>query len=110
MANWQHRIELKDLHEKYEDGEITIQEVAKQLKSRLEILYGAINKRRYLAKDIYLEMLKTITTDFEALSEDENASVDNYDDVLSSLYDFGDIKLDNKDIFHEARLCWINTF
>ena len=72
MVAWKSRVLLTDLHEAYQEGEMPIEEVAKQLAERLE-------KNRYhedLEEEI--SVLREIT------------DVDEYDGVLENLYDFGD--------------------
>lgn len=107
MANWVHRLELKDLHDKYDKEGITPNElgveVAKRIRTLLELNTPPIPEElRNEAKDIALE--------FESMVDDD---IDEYDSILSKLYDWADTTLPNapNTPFHAIpKLCWINTF
>jgi len=82
MAKWKKTLDISDLHQAYGDGSITIIQVAKEVHSRC--LKLKINDIQFM----------NITSNF-LLIED----IDDYDSVLSDLYDFGD----------EDHKLWINT-
>jgi hypothetical protein len=74
MTNWKTKVVLTDLHEAFEGGDITVSEVAEALADRLE-------------KNPYHKDLEDL---IEELRSGDLTEVDDYDDVLMELYDFGD--------------------
>lgn len=72
MADWKTTVKLGDLHAAFKSGSIPITQVAKDLAERLR-------------KSPYAEELEDEIFELENLEE-----VDEYDDVLAALYDFGD--------------------
>ena len=84
MANWQRKVDFSAYTEKYNEGELSIQEFAK----------------------IVAEKLKTLRK-FEDLADDEECmgeeSTFNY--LLEDLYNWGDTPLDDK--FGGKKVCWI---
>lgn len=82
MADWKTKIELRDLHEAFEKGEMTVKEVGKALADRVQ-------KNRYAGE------LEDIIYELRVVDD-----VDDYDWCLEQLYDFGD---------YDHRI-WINTF
>ncbi len=77
MADWKSKVLLVDLHRQHEEGDITLQQLAASVVTRLEA-------------SSYSDELGGIIGDFENVSEDPEADVEDYDHALSSLYDFGD--------------------
>lgn len=106
MANWTHKLELKDLHAKYQNVEITPDvlgaEVARRLRAMLELNTPPIaDELKGEAEEIALE--------FESMEND----IEEYDSILGRLYDWADTTLphDPTISFHATpKLCWINTF
>lgn len=78
MQNWKHQIELGDLHNKHEKGELTIQEVGKQLGNRLEKL-----RLKYYPEDWHLE-------EYVWWLHDDVNDVNDYDNILAEIYDWAD--------------------
>lgn len=104
MTDWKNRIDLADLHDKYEAGTITPPELGKQVASRLRKLL----KTARLSDDLKQEA-EEIADEFEMGVED----VDDYDNVLERLYDWGDTELPHPSwIPFPAipKVCWIDTF
>ena len=84
MNNWKTTIKIDDLHEARRSGEMTIQQVARALAERLK-------KNRY-AKDgphMCFAILDVIDG-LEDMAEAPESTVDDYDQCLAELYDFGD--------------------
>jgi len=96
MANWQYRLNLKDLWKAKEEGNITIQELGKKVAERIENL-PCFKK--------YEDDLKTIIMDFETVE-----SVEEFDYILEELYDWGDMRLPTPQGQMQRKMCWISTF
>lgn len=79
MANWKSKLNISDLHSKWEKSEISTAEVAKEVAIRLKA-----------NKFANLQELQNIIDDLENLGEDSEAHVDDYDYCLEQLYNFGD--------------------
>ena len=101
MSDWQHKLELKDLHNKYRAGELTPEALGKEVSKRLTAL---IERNRPPISEDLLSEAEDIASEFENGIEE----VDDYDNVLARLYDWADTSLDGK--FGGKKLCWINTF
>lgn len=90
MANWKARVDVSDLWKAHRDGAMPIHELAHELADRLKhTLPGA-----YL-EDYQYEGIVDELADFH-----EEDSVDNFDYILSQLYDWAD----------EGHRLWIQTF
>ncbi len=80
---WDHNIKIGDLHKSREDGKITVGQCAHQLAARLKRVKGT---QLYSDLEPYIE---------ELLEMDESANdadaIDEYDYVLSGIYDMADI-------------------
>ena len=100
MANWQRKVDFSAYTEKYDEGELSIQEFAKIVVEKLKTL------RKF--EDEYINnQLEEIIWSFEDLADDEEymdeESTFNY--LLEDLYKWGDIPLDDK--FGGKKVCWI---
>ena len=100
MANWQRKVDFSAYTEKYDEGELSIQEFAKIVAEKLKTL------RKF--EDEYINnQLKEIIWSFEDLADYEECmdeeSTFNY--LLEDLYNWGDIPLDDK--FGGKKVCWI---
>ena len=98
MANWQSRLNLKDVWPAAKEGRITPQKLAATIAKRLRRLSPCKNQ------DI-LDERDEIADEFEAFSEDPTADTDEFDSIMERLYDWGDIKLDND--WPPKAVCWI---
>ena len=96
MSNWLNRLELKDLWKAMDKNEITIQQLAKQVAKRIRRL------KCYKANE---EILEELAYNFENCEED----VEEFDNWLSELYDFGDTPTGDYNGTIADKLCWINT-
>jgi septation ring formation regulator EzrA len=106
MANWTHKLELKDLHDKHENGEITVEELSKEVAKRLRALCA--QNTPPIPVEL-LEEAEDIAQEFEDLPED----TDEYDYILGKLYDWADTPLPTGrhiSFSQQPRLCWVNTF
>ena len=95
MTNWLNKLDVSDLWKLYDDDEITMQECAKRLAIRVEALYNTCVS---LTTD--LDNLEEIKERFEEISQDETATLEEFNYIMADLYDWGDLR-------HN---CWINTF
>lgn len=94
MPRWKHKLNLKDLWEAKNEGTITLQQLSKSVSER-------IRKAPFYEK--YTDDLEPIADEFEGLSEESDPSVEWFDDILCTLYDWGD-QGDFK-----KKMCWIST-
>lgn len=104
MANWQTKLDVRDLWKQHDDGEITVQQIATEMANRLEKLKWPIDLTGIApGRDKFVEEL-------QSLAEDEDADVDNFDDVLARLYDWADMPVTpREDILGGRKACWIAT-
>ena len=100
MSDWQRKVDFSAYTEKYDEGELSIQWFAKIVAEKLKGLPKFENE--------YINtQLEEIIWSFEDLAEDEEEDFgeDNFNYLLSDLYDWGDISLDGK--FGGKKVCWI---
>lgn len=84
MANWKTRINIADAHCLYREGKIEISELARRVLAKVkENPYFKNEEERSFEAESILE-------DLEDLSVDKEATVEDYDVILTALYDFGD--------------------
>lgn len=95
MSQWMNRLDLKDLWKKHRNDEITIEEIGKEIAKRIRKL------KCYKTQE---ETLEEIALNFENISDND---VEEFDGILSDLYDWADTPLDNK--FGGKKMCWIAT-
>ncbi len=100
MANWQRKIDISQLHHDFQAGTITVQQLAAGVAKKVRLVPDFKRDHIDLSRD-------EIAEEFEALSEDENADINDYDNVLSNLYDWADMSLDGQ--FNGKKVCWIET-
>lgn len=81
MADWKYKVRLRDLHERYESGELTVREVGVELAARLRASgawhdddRGWRDELRHIAEEL----------------REEVEDVQDYDRILNDLYDLGD--------------------
>ena len=94
MANWTHRIELKQEWQAAKDGEITIQQLAR-------VVYTKIVKLDVYETDMELFDL---AENFDALADDADATADDFDYVWNDLYDWADQRVPG------GKMCWVAIF
>jgi len=105
MANWQSTLDIQEEWQKTGDGDMSCQELAGIIAKRLKSL-----KLPHVVKsnEIVMEERQELIEEFEGLSEDSSANNNDIDNVMASLYDWGDISLDND--WPHKKVCWIKTF
>jgi len=96
MSKWVNRLDLKDLWAKRNEGELTIQELGKQIARRI---------RKMPVYKKYDE-LADIAIQFEYVDE----NVGEFDSILSELYDWADIPLPTPLGQMQRKMCWVATF
>lgn len=97
MSNWVNRLDLKDLWKAKDENKLTIQELAKEVAKRIK------NKYFY---DRYKDELEDIVINFETCSDD----VEEFDSILSDLYDWADTPLATPIGQMQRKMCWVATF
>lgn len=102
MAQWQSTLDLKDVWGQYDTADISIQELSKVISERLL-------KLKPISTQFVLQGRDDLVEDFDDLSHDEGADVDDFDDIMARLYDWGDIRLSG-DILSGKKVCWIKTY
>lgn len=93
MANWKHRINIKNEWAATDAGTMQIHELAHVIASKIYAL------------SLDDSEVEEIAMDFDGM--DETTDVEEFDMVLERLYDWGDITLDNK--WPQTKMCWIAT-
>lgn len=106
MANWQRELDLRDLWDSYNEGETSIQNVAKEIAVRLKALApltGGSLLEIEATKDLVVE-------EFEAASEDLTLTTDGFDSIMMRLYDWADLLVAPAERGKMTkRVCWIRT-
>ena len=101
MAQWQRTLAIKDEWQAAQNGEITQQKLAGVIADRLNVIGSYANE--------YVENLRQeLVEQFLGFSEDETADVRDFDYLMSDLYDWADMKLDDQ--WNGKKVCWIATF
>lgn len=81
MANWKSKLDLSDIWEQYDNDELSIQNVSKMVAERLRAC-------RYKNDKDVVDIIER----FESLADESSAdNIDDFDDVLADLYEFGNI-------------------
>jgi hypothetical protein len=101
MAKWQNTLDLADVWDKVDTQEISIQELAGVIAKRLKKI------KRNIPEDL-LEDKHFIVEDFIDLSKNEAATDEDFNEVMTYLYDWADTPLDDE--WNGKKVCWINTF
>jgi hypothetical protein len=102
MAGWQRKLDLRDVWNKVDTEELTVQELSTIVADRLEKLKAFDNE-----DNLNYEKSEFID-EFRDLAKDSNLNIDDFDCVLDRLYDWGDTQLDNKTLTGK-KVCWIAT-
>jgi uroporphyrinogen-III synthase len=95
MANWIHKLDLKDLFDAYDNKEKTTAEVGKETAKRLRALH--------LPEDFQSDQ-EDIAGMFEEVETQQE-----FNEVLNELYDLGDCPLPTPKGQMERKLIWIAT-
>jgi len=102
MANWQRKILLNPEWSQAQDNEITVQALAASIAKKLRAVSNFTGSNADLN-----DTRDEIADEFEWLSEDDSAGRDDFDCLMSSLYDWGDQKLDEN--WNGKKVCWVDT-
>lgn len=97
MAEWQRWIDVKDVWNTHD-----IPFIAKTLSERLKVLEPFGDARIDDWRD-------ELADRFADLAAEANPTADDFDSVMSDLYDWADTPLDNK-VLGGRKVCWIATF
>jgi hypothetical protein len=104
MAQWQLKVDFKDIFDKYKSDEIGVVELSSSVAERLEKLIPEVETKF----PDYLTELEDIVDCFRCLSEQGDADIDDFDDVLADLYDWADSPIYGDSVFGK-KLCWVKT-
>jgi hypothetical protein len=119
MADWQFKLELKDVWSKVTNDEIDTVETAGVIVERIKTLHKEISERAENPKDFVDRMISVRLVRLAEVLEDEVLSgfeeyvktseddVECFDLLMADLYDWGDSKLDRH--WSGKKMCWINT-
>jgi len=99
VSDWQSRLDLKDVWDKYPD-EITVQELCKTVAERLRELDCPELEEIWDSRF-------PIADEFEILSTNKDATVAEFDEMMDELYSWGDTSFDYNDV--NKKVCWIAT-
>lgn len=97
MANWQRTLELSDVY--HHDKPIC--ELSGIVADRLRKIKVPDDE------DALADQQEEIASDFEMLAKDPKATANEFDEIMSELYDWADTPFD--DGWPCRRLCWVNT-
>jgi hypothetical protein len=108
MADWQIEINLSDVFD--DDNFAPIQEKGKQT---AEILLKSIVKvkEHELFDEDDIEFLENLADQFKLINseDDEYSGIDEFDNLMDELYDWGDYPLDDNFGWYSKKRAWINT-
>ncbi len=94
MANWKYQTSIKTIHDTYQDT-LDLEQLKTAMAAKVRQLATktiSIADRDYFSDS---EILETLAQNFEIVKD-----IDEYDEVLSELYDWGDA----------GHKCWIGSF
>jgi len=108
MANWQTTINFSSF---WDDEDMPIQDKGK---AAAKILHKKVEelKSHPLFDEDALNELENLADEFELINDEYDAysGVDEFDNILDSLYDWGDYPLDDNWGIHAKKRAWIKTF
>lgn len=102
MANWQRKLDLKDVWGKIKSSELSLCELSRIVANRLGELR---NFNNYPFID---EEKDEIVEEFCDLALNSETTKADFDEVMEKLYDWGDLKLGNT--WPPEKVCWIGTY
>ena len=95
--SWKYKVELKDIRDSHENGDLSLEELAHLIAVRLK----KIKVRDIREAEGLQDELNDIIFEFENFINEVD-DVDFFDNILETLYDWGDIYLGDG-----QKLCWI---
>lgn len=102
MAKWMRHLALQPEWGQAQEDEISYNELSAIIAKRLDAIAPFVGQMN----DI--EYRKTELVDaFVDASRDPDLDVEEFDNLMADLYDWGDIALDNK--WNGQKVCWIDT-
>lgn len=110
MSHWIFKVQLKDLIKKYEADELSLYDVCKAMRERLEDLsseldFGLNNiVDNFVLSDIHETLDNIIDELTEYEEEPEYILEENINDLFEEIYDFGDLTVNSG----TYALCWID--
>ena len=102
MAKWQKSLKIADEWKAAQEKTISTQELA----TRISVKLGAMVPIKD-DEDLEEQRLELVAN-FKSFGEDPEGSVDEFDSIMSELYDWADTPLDDQ--FGGKKLCWVATF
>lgn len=105
MTDWQRKIDIHELWKQREDDEnsVTLQQLAGEIARQLKGLTPFRAPNEYLN-----DKRNELAEEFEDMAESTDVDVEDFDYLLSALYDWGDIKISGG-FFDAKTVCWIRT-
>jgi len=100
MSNWQRTLNIKEEWQKLKDGTLTMQKMSSIIVDELKEL------KEFEEEFVNIEK-ENIISIFSNMSNDDTLTIEEFDDAMIQLYNWADIKLDNK--FGGKAVCWIRT-
>jgi hypothetical protein len=97
MANWQYRLDIKDIWQRAARGEILPYQLAHGIAERMKQL------------NIQDDDFQQIMDDFATLPAEDYVTFDDTDDIMEALYDWGDTTLPPYSVWPRHKMCWIAT-
>ncbi len=102
MSNWQNKLDIKDSWKLSLSGEMSRHSLSAEIADKLKVLSRSMD-------DSDIEERDCLVDEFVALSEDHNSTIDDFDDALDRLYDWGDTTVGDVKRWPRKALCWIAT-
>lgn len=105
MTDWKHTLDITDLHESYQRGDMIIDEVAKEVAKRLRAL---VTENKPPIEQYLIDQANVIADSLEH----EIEVVEQYDNLLNNLYEWADTVMPHgMDVKFSniPKLCWIKT-
>jgi len=102
MTDWQRKLLLNPEWDQAQEGEISTQELARSIAAKLRALKPFGDEFEQVDDEA-----EQIAEEFDDLADDPNATKDNFNYVMQSLYDWGDQRFDGE--WNGKKACWIDT-
>ena len=100
MTKWQRKIDISNEWNKRQNNEITLEQLSKTIANKLKKLKPFNDGDIDFQKDELVDYFN----DFK-----DHEGVEEFDNLMSMLYDWGDISLGGPDFFNIKKVCWVNT-
>jgi hypothetical protein len=102
MARWMRTLDLSDMWERAGEGEIPTHELAGVAAARLRAMKPF--------SDVWVDEERLeIADEFQDLSEDAETGFEEFNSVMTRLYDWADQKISGE-FFDAKKACWVKTF